>query len=205
MLKFERSTKSLVPVVTRTLAESQLLERTDLQASIINSWESFSSELGYSELFLVGSEIEPHDACRNRIDILALSRDGNPVVFELKRHRDRLQLLQAITYAAMISKWDARRFSTALGTRSDEGAMELRSLLSDPAFKIGAPEIVLMAESFDPEVILAAEWLDSFNISLSAFSISGVEHQEDTLISIDQRFPLARIDDLYVRRAGLPL
>src|ERR1019366_8938386 len=140
------------------------------------------------EVFFVGSEIVPHDACRDRIDLLGLSRDGTPVVFELKRHRDRLQVLQAISYAAMVKKWDAARFLAALGTKHDEDTDELRSLLADEAFNLGEPEIVLIAESFDPEVILAAEWLSQFKVPISDFAISGVEHGGDTLISIDQRF-----------------
>lgn len=200
MLKVDSTTKTLVPVSSTTLTQSNILERTHLQESIIRSWRAFINELGYEELFLVGAEIVPHDACRDRIDLLAISREGRPFVFELKRHRDRLQLLQSISYAAMIAKWDAPRFLKALGVKNDEDAEELKSLLQDEAFEIGAPEIILIAESFDPEVILAAEWLAQFGVPISAFSISSVEHRGDTLISIDQRFPLAGVDDVYVPR-----
>lgn len=200
MLKLDPSTKTLVPVSSTTLTQANILERTHLQEAIVQSWDAFISEMGYEELFLVGSEIVPHDSCRDRIDLLAISRDGTPVVFELKRHRDRLQLLQAISYAAMIAKWDAARFLAALGTKDDEDAEELRSLLGNDGFELRDPEIVLVAESFDPEVILAAEWLSQFGVPISAFAISGVEHRGDTLISIDQRFPLAGVDDVYVRR-----
>jgi hypothetical protein len=200
MLQLDPATKTLVAVSSTTLTQSNILERTHLQESIVRSWDAFISELGYEELFLVGSEVVPHDSCRDRIDLLAISREGTPVVFELKRHRDRLQLLQAISYAAMVAKWDAARFRQALGAKSDEDAEELRSLLDDEAFELRDPEIILVAESFDPEVILAAEWLSQFGVPISAFAISGVEHKGDTLLSIDQRFPLAGVDDVYVRR-----
>ncbi len=201
MLKLDPTSKTLVPVSSTTLKESNVLERTHLQAAIVSSWAAFISELGYEELFLVGSEVVPHDSCDDRIDLLAISRDGTPVIFELKRHRDRLQLLQAISYAAMVSKWDAARFRQALGTKNDEDSEELRSLLEDEAFELKDPEIVLVAESFEPEVILAADWLSQFGVPIAAFAISGVQHRGDTLISIDQRFPLAGVDDVYVRRS----
>jgi hypothetical protein len=202
MLRLDPNTKTLVLVPSTTLTQSSILERAHLQESIVRSWDAFTNELGYEELFFVGSEIVPHDSCRDRIDLLAVSRDGTPIIFELKRHRDRLQLLQAISYAAMVAKWDAARFQLALGTRTDEDAEELRSLLQDEAFELRGPEIILIAESFDPEVILAAEWLSKFEVPISAFSISGVEHKDDTLVSIDQRFPLAGVDDVYVRRTN---
>ena len=129
------------------MTQSKVLERADLQAAIKTSWDSFAAELGYDELFLVGSEVVPHESCMDRIDLLGLSRDGTPIVFELKRHRDKLQLLQAISYAAMVAKWNAKRFLNVLGVRSDEGADELRSLLSGDAFELRPPEIVLIAES----------------------------------------------------------
>jgi hypothetical protein len=200
MLKVDPAKKTLVPISSTTLKDAKILERAHLQEAIVRSWDAFTSELGYEELFLVAAEVVPHDSCRDRIDLLAISRTGSPIIFELKRHRDRLQLLQAISYAAMVAKWDAARFLQALGTRKDEDAEELRSLLNDDAFELRDPEIILIAESFDPEVILAAEWLAEFRVPISAFGISGVEHQGDTLISIEQRFPLAGVDDLYVSR-----
>ena len=160
-------------VSSTTLTQSKILERAHLQESIVHSWDAFVAELGDEELFLVGTEIVPHESCRDRVDILALSREGAPVVIELKRHRAPHQLLQAISYAAMISKWDATRFQQALGTRRDDDAEELRSLLDDATFELRDPRIILIAESFEPEAILGAEWLAEFGVPISAFAILG--------------------------------
>lgn len=202
MLKVDANTKTLVPLETSTLKKSNFQERGDLQEWILRSWGAFCSEVGMTELFLIGSEITPHDSCRDRIDILALSRDGAPIIFELKRHRDRLQLLQAISYAAMVAHWTPEHFLRQLGTKSDDETNELRLLLKDGGFELGAPEIVLIAETFDPEVILAADWLSGFHVPISAFAATLVEHRGDTLIGFDQKFPLAGLDDVYVARGG---
>lgn len=202
MLKLDPSSKTLVPITATTLKRAKILEREYLQEAIIRSWDAFCGELGYEELFLVGSEIVPHDSCQNRIDILALSRDGAPVIFELKRHRDRLQLLQAISYAAMVARWDVARFLKELGGKNDEQSEELRSLLEDEGFELATPEIVVIAESFDPEVILSADWLGDFGVPISAFAVSAIDHGGETLISLDQKFPLLGLDDVYVRRTN---
>jgi hypothetical protein len=204
MLKIDPNTKTLVQISPTNLKQSNILERTDFQQAIVQSWDAFCSEMGYEELFLIGSEITPHDSCRDRIDILGLSRDGRPVVFELKRHREKLQLLQAISYAAMVAKWEPERFLKELENNENEDTDELRAMLHGEGFALSDPEIVLVAESFDPEVILAADWLSEFGVPISAFSISAVEHGGDVLLSIDQRFPLAGVDDVYVRRARKP-
>ena len=186
---------------TTTLAAANVLEKEDLQATILRSWDAFCNEIGFGELFLVGSEIVPHESCDDRIDILAVGRDGVPVVFELKRHRDKRQLLQAIAYAAMVSRWDAERFRKELGGKNDDDTEELRSLLDDEGFALGSPKVVLIAETFDPEVILAADWLSEFGVSIVAFAVEVVTHGGETLLSIDQKFPLAGVDDAYVRRS----
>jgi hypothetical protein len=76
MLRVDPTSKTLIPVAPTTLTQASILERTDLQAAAQNSWDAFCSELGFAELFFVGSEIIPHESCRDRIDMLALSRDG---------------------------------------------------------------------------------------------------------------------------------
>jgi hypothetical protein len=202
MLKLDPATKTLIPIPSTSLTQANILERTHLQEAIVRSWDAFVSELGYEELFLVGKEVVPHEACNDRIDLLAISRDGRPVIIELKRKRDRLQLLQAISYAAMVSKWDAARFKEVLGATVREDDADLQSLLDDEAFEVQGPEMVLLAESFEPEVILAAEWLAGFGVPITAFSISAVDYRGDTLVSIDQRFPLADVDDVYVARTS---
>ena len=201
MLKLDPASKTLTPISSTSLTQARVLERADLQQSILRSWDAFCSELGFEELFLVGSEIIPHDSCDNRIDILALKRDGTPVIFELKRHRERLQLLQALSYSAMVARWDAARFTKEIGARAGEDADELRSLLGEEGFELNSPEVVLIAEGFDPEVIITADWLAEFDVPISAFVVVVVDHNGETLISIDQKFPLAGVDDIYVRRS----
>jgi len=200
MLKYQSTAKTLEPISTTTLQQAHILERADLQEAIVTSWDAFCEEIGLEELFLVGTEIIPHNSCANRIDILALSRDGVPFVFELKRHRNRLQLLQALSYAAMVANWNQERYLDALAGKVDEQSEELRSLLEDDGFELGTPEIVLIAESFDPEVILTSDWLAEFEIPISAFAITAVTHKGETLLAVDQKFPLLGLDDVYVKR-----
>lgn len=201
MLVVDSRAHTLAPLPSSTLAQSDILEREHLQRAILGSWGAFCGELGFQDLYLVGSEIVPHESCRDRIDMLALDPDGHPVVFELKRHRDKLQLLQAVAYAAMVRTWDAPRFLRQLGTREGDDAEELRNLLEDEHFELREPSIVLLAETFHPEVVLAAEWLSRFGVNISAFAISTLQHGGETLLSIDQRFPLLGVDDVYVSRS----
>jgi len=102
MLKIDRENHSLTPLEKPTLSEAAVRERYDLQEFICNSPDVFFVELG-QELFLIGSELQPSETVQDRIDILAIDREGTVVVVELKRGNHKLQLMQAISYAAMVA------------------------------------------------------------------------------------------------------
>ena len=73
-------------------------------------------------------------------------------------------------------------------------------MLRDESLEVGSPRIILLAESYDPEVILTADWLSGFGVDIAAFTVSSLTHNDETFLSIDQRFPLLAVDDLYVTR-----
>ena len=83
--------------------------------------DAFFTEMGES-LLLIGDEVRPTDFVEDRIDLLAVDQQGALVVVELKRGSNKLQLLQALSYAGMISKWEysqvvARRQQPVVSSR----------------------------------------------------------------------------------------
>jgi hypothetical protein len=104
MLRIDRKNQGFTLLETPSLAEVSISERYDLQEFISNSPDAFFQELGL-ELFLIGKEIMPSKSVQDRIDLLAVDKEGSIVVIELKRGNNKLQLLQAISYAGMISQW----------------------------------------------------------------------------------------------------
>src|SRR5687767_15025074 len=94
---------NLTTVGEGSLGGESLLERADFQRMIASSWSAFANELGFPGLKLLGEELTPHESVRDRIDLLAFDEDESKVaVIELKRESHKLQLLQALSYAAML-------------------------------------------------------------------------------------------------------
>jgi RecB family endonuclease NucS len=105
VLRLDRSQRTLRRLETRKLQLAGLLERSDLQRMIVTAPGAFCAEIA-EELLFLGEEVTPTDVVSDRIDILAMDRQGAVVVVELKRGANKLQLLQALSYAAMISEWE---------------------------------------------------------------------------------------------------
>jgi hypothetical protein len=200
MLIIDPTTKRLIKATESNLAQEELKERCDLQAAIVKSWENFREEIALPTAILIGSEINPHPSTGDAIDLLAYDpQDSSLVVIELKRDRNKLQLLQALTYAAMVSKWDQETLLSKIRPESQEGTEELEDLIKANPLT-GTVKIVLVSEYYDPEVILTADWLSTYELEITAFSLRLFRIDEQILMSVEQRFPLKVLEQAYEPR-----
>lgn len=156
MLKIDRKTQSFSLLQTPTLADVSITERYDLQEYIANSPEAFFKELGL-ELFLIGKEIEPSKSVQDRIDLLAIDREGACAIIELKRGNHKFHMLQAISYAGMISQWEPDDFLQLLDNDQQEALAEFLEVDRDGINR--QQRIILIAEGYDYALLIAAEWL----------------------------------------------
>lgn len=181
MLRIERQQKRFTRLEQTTCADASITERYDLQEFIFNSAEQFFAEVG-QELFVVAKEVQPSDIVQDRIDLLALDADGKAVVIELKRGNNKLQLLQAVAYAGMVAKWKPDDFLTLLSSERTELLWDFLNVDRDEINR--EQRILLIAEAYDYEILVGAEWLhDNFDVNilccrvlLATDSISGAEY-----------------------------
>jgi hypothetical protein len=201
MLKFNPEDLHFKKLEETELKEENILERYDLQEAIANSWDLFKNEIGFPEAFLVGVEINPHISTQNSIDILSYDPDSSSlIVIELKRNKNKLQLLQALSYAAMVSTWGQEDLISNIQRKYNPEPEELEDLIKgnelNPEIKI-----VLVSEYYDPEVILTSDWLSSnYSVDISAYSISLHKMKEDLFLEINQEYPLKGLEDVYISR-----
>jgi hypothetical protein len=152
MLKIDRENRAFEQILNKTLKEAGLKERADLQDWIAGDPKAFFDEIGLGNAVLLGKELKPSgDLVGDRIDLLALDKDGAVIVIELKRGTNKLLLLQGISYAAMIAKWKPEQFRELNQNRDPE--------LEDGAMINSKQRIVLVADAFEYEVLRTAEWL----------------------------------------------
>jgi hypothetical protein len=207
MLRIDRKGQRLTLLETPTFSDVKLTERYDLQEMISKNPQAFFSEMG-EDLFLIGNEVEPTENVRDRIDLLAIDDKGCAVIIEIKRGSERLQLLQAIAYAGMVAKWNVERFTASrsqFATEPIEIAKEaIADFLRGETSEVNtAQRIVLLAEDFDYEVLVGAEWLsDRHEVDIRCYRLSLSKHGEDEFLSCVRVFPPAEITDHAARRGG---
>jgi len=195
------------------MSESDMKERPDLQQLIFrNAEEFFQIECG-ENLFILAQEVAPSDSVADRIDLLAVDNRGKLVIIELKRGRDRLQLLQALSYAAMVAdlEW-SQLIKDKVGSAQRQGLDQFLAKYGldnaegeDEQGRINEfQRIVLIAESFDYEVLHTAKWLtEHYGMDIRCYEVALAHDRGNNLeyLSAVQLYP-AKPLAAGIRRAG---
>jgi len=184
MLKISRTNKQFTRLATPTFAAANILERSDLQEYIFNSPDAFCDELGQG-LRVIAKEVRPSTVVADRIDLLAVDEDANLVIIELKRGSEKLQLLQAIAYVGMAAKWTAKEI------RDEAKKFQRESIiddLDDENLNQGQ-RILLVAEGYDYEVLVAAEWLYKKGVELDCVRVALAVDGDSEYLTFTQVFP----------------
>jgi len=205
MLHVNRQQKSFTPLASRKLAEADILERT-VQRMILQSPDAFFHEMG-EHLKLLGEEIRPDEFVGDRIDLLAIDTDGMAVIIELKRDSHKLHLLQAIAYAGMVAKWELNRFVTELaqasGKTHESIQAELEGFLEESDLETinQSQRVILLAEDFDYEVLVTAEWLfDQYGVDIRCYRLSLAIDGDREFMTCVRLYPPPELTDHAKRR-----
>ncbi|PJE96076.1 hypothetical protein CUT44_19995 [Streptomyces carminius] len=160
------------------LADLGLRERADLQ-----KWIIADPSLIEPGLLVLTEEYDKWatsngDRVRDRLDLLALDSEGHLVVIELKRDDAPGDVhLQAVTYAAMVSRFteeDLARIHADFLRRSgrecgmSEALEAIREHCGDEldVALLKQPRLVLVARSFPSQVTSSAVWLNEMGIDV---------------------------------------
>lgn len=201
MLKLNTSTKTFEVLLQSEMKSENILERYGFQAAIVKSWETIKNEIGLPTSYLIGEEIKPHHSVGDSIDLLAFNPDDSSlIVIELKRDRNKLQLLQGLSYAAMVAKWNKERLISEIQRSINPDPEELIDFINNNELNTDI-KIILISETYDPEVILTAEWLNIYyGTEITAFSVSMHKLTDQLFVHFDQRLPLKELSDVYEER-----
>ncbi len=196
MALYHLSRESLKQLKQTTFEQAGIREREDLQRVLGANIDAIAPDC-----MVISEEFGEWSDSRRRIDLLALDRDANLVVVELKRIEDGGHMeLQALRYAAMVS------------TMTFDKAVDLYSRL--PNFQEGeagarqailqfldwpAPDedqfaqdvrIVLASADFGLELTSTVMWLNDHDVDIRCVRMRPYIFGEEIVLDIQQIIPL---------------
>lgn len=197
MALFEMTGDEFRPLPSTRFADMRVRERGDLQRLLRSQIKVLDEEL-----HVLSEEFGDWEDSRRRIDLLAIDKQANLVVIELKRTNDGGHMeLQAIRYAAMVSTMTFARaaevhaeFLARLGLPPETARDRILKFLEwdEPDEEHFAPDvrILLASEDFSKELTTAVLWLREREIDIRCVRLRPFMHGETILVDVQQLIPL---------------
>ncbi len=203
---YEMTSEKFRALNSASFVDQQVRERDDLQRLL----KSQINVLG-DDLYVLSEEFGDWADSRRRIDLLAIDRDANLVVIELKRTNDGGHMeLQAIRYASMISAMTFEKaerihqdFLCKMGEKPEVAKTRILSFLNweEPDEESFASDvrIVLVSEDFGKELTTAVLWLREHDIDIRCIRLRPYQDGEKLLVDVQQILPLPEAHDYQIQ------
>lgn len=169
----------------------------------IQEWIRVHPEILDEDLLIVSKEFDRFEGSRDRLDLLAIDREGHLVIVELKRdqfaaHAD----LQSIRYAAMISTFTVdellpyyveyhKKFS-GQDISEEDLRDEIEEFVVSEDFEelSNRPRIILCSQDFSQEITTTVLWLREFDVDISCVKVTPHNMDGKTVIVSEKIIPL---------------
>ncbi len=197
MFRVDRENNRLVRLEERLFTDLDLRERDHLQ-----EWLARLPDALGEELLIVQKEFDGFAGTRERLDLLALDKEGRLVVIENKLDdsgRDVVwQALKYVAYCSSLKKADIVDIYQRYLNRWFKGASAEEKLcnfldveeLDDVVLNVGNEQrIVLVAGNFRKEVTATVLWLLGQGVRAQCFRIVPYTFREDLFIDLQQIIP----------------
>jgi hypothetical protein len=205
MAIFQSLKGKLVPIEPTTFSEAGIRERGDIQQLLKQQIDVIAPDS-----LIISEEFGDWADSRRRIDLLAVDKDANLVVIELKRTEDGGHMeLQALRYAAMVS---ALTFDEAVNTfekylantgqEIDARCRLLEFLDWDEPDAEEFPKdvrLVLAAAEFSKEITTTVLWLNDHGLDVRCVRLRPYDDSGRLLIDVQQVIPLPEAIDYQIR------
>jgi hypothetical protein len=205
IFNFNLTKNSFKQINKTTFQEENILERVNLQNALKKQIHIIAPNC-----LVISEEFSEWEDSRRRIDLLAIDKQANLIVIELKRNETGEHMeLQAIRYASMISTLTFSKtikiYQKYLETiESDENAEEnLLSFLEwdeikedDFALDI---KIILVSSDFSRELTTSVMWLNERNINIKCIRLIPYKFNDDILIDVQQIIPLPEAENYQIK------
>lgn len=210
MFRVDRSQNRISRLSQRKFSELALRERDHLQEWLANQPDALGEEL-----LIIQKEFDGFNETSERLDLLALDKDGNLVIIENKLDDSGKNVTwQALKYTAYVSTLSKEQIAEIYqryldryenGANASERLCEFLGVedLSEVTLNRDSDQrIILIAASFRREVTATALWLISRGINVKCFKATPWILEEELFVDIQQIIPPPEASDFMISMAN---
>ena len=209
MFRVNINDHSLVPLERKRFGDLDIRERADLQEWLVQSPESLGEDL-----LIIQKEFDGFQDTRERLDVLALDRQGRLVIIENKLDdsgRDVVwQALKYVAYCSTLRKADLIDIYQKYLDRWDRGTnasdklcnfLEVDDLESTVMNAGNEQRLMLVSANFRKEVTSTALWLIGHGITVQCFKVTPYVFQQELFVDLQQIIPTPEAADFMIGMA----
>ncbi len=206
MFKIDPTSNRISRIQSKSFSELGFTERAHLQEWLANQPDAFGEEL-----LIIQKEFDGFDETRERLDLLALDKDGNLVVIENKLDdsgRDVIwQALKYASYCSTLNKKQIVEIYQSYLTRYCSGGdatIRICEFLDVPDFEElklnsgNGQRLMFVAANYRKEVTSTALWLLSHNIQVQCFKVTPYKMSDELFLNIEQIVPTPEVKELMI-------
>lgn len=195
MFLIDKNENRISKLTSKSFSELGFREREHLQEWIANNPDSIGGDL-----LIIQKEFSGFNDTNERLDLLALDREGNLVVIENKLDDSGKDVTwQSLKYASYCSTLSTseiiRIYQDYLGSGED-AEKNIRDFLTNEDNDLllnkglNSQRIILVAANYRKEVTSTVLWLANFGVRIQCFKASPFILGEQLFLSLDQVLPI---------------
>jgi len=188
----------------RTFSELKFREREHLQEWIAEN----PSSLG-EELLVIQKEFNGFSDTNERLDLLAIDKQGNLVIIENKLDDSgkdvTWQSIKYASYCSSLTKNDiVKMYQDFLGSSSNAeerisdffDGMDIDEILLNQG--LNSQRLILIAANFRKEVTSSVLWLMNFKMRIQCFKVTPFQLGEQLFLNVEQILPTKDTEDFSI-------
>lgn len=215
MFKINPTANRISPLEVKRFSDLGFTERKHLQEWLENYPQALTQGDG-DELLIIQKEFDGFDDTRERLDLLAIDKDGNLVIIENKLDdsgRDVVwQALKYASYCANLKKQQVMEiFQRYLNQKAQsEGAepanaervllefLQADDLQSVQLNTLKSQRLILVAAHYRKEVTNTVLWLSQFGVNCQCFKVTPYQAGTELFLNVEQIIPTPEASDFMI-------
>ncbi|MDK3024821.1 DUF4268 domain-containing protein [Cupriavidus taiwanensis] len=206
MFKIDSASNRIVKLKEVSFSELGFTERHHLQEWLANQPDAFGEEL-----LIIQKEFDGFDETRERLDLLAVDKQGNLVIIENKLDdsgRDVVwQALKYASYCSTLSKSQIaeifQKYLDKLSPGQDAKALICEFLEQEDFAEVvlnpgNDQRLILVAAHFRKEVTSTVLWLLKHRVFVKCFRATPFSDEGQRFLTVEQVIPLPEAEELMI-------